>query len=82
MRLIFGLCALAILAIAFLVWRAIARSPKLDGLFNFSKRDETAEDIFTRQTAAERDLNTRGRTLGKRQAEISQELGRINKRKQ
>ena len=81
MRLLFGLFALAIVGIAFLVWRTIARSPKLDNLFNFSRREDTARDILARQSRAESDLTARGRTLGGRQRELSRELDSINRNK-
>ena len=79
MRLIFGLFIMATIAIGFFVWRAIARSPKLDKLFNFTKREDTASDILVRQKDAAQDLNTRGRALGKRQSDISKELNKIKK---
>lgn len=79
MKLLFALFALTVIAIGFLVWRAIARSPKLDSLFNFGRRDEDAVEIQQRKAQAERDLNTRGRTLGKQQSELQSELDRINK---
>lgn len=81
MRLIFGLFILAVLGLGFWVWRTIARSPKLDGLFNFSKREENAIDILERRRTAEQDLDARGRTLGKKQRSIDQELNRIRKNK-
>lgn len=81
MRLIIGLFILAVLGTAFLVWRAIARSPKLDNLFNFKRRDENAQDIFERQERAEKDLAARERTLGKNQSTIARELNTINKKK-
>jgi len=79
MRYIFGLFALAVIALGFFVWRTIARSPKLDNLFNFGRRDENAAEIQERRQQAERDLNTRGRTLGKKQTDLENELKRINK---
>lgn len=82
MRLLLGLFLLAIAGVAFFVWRAIARSPKLDRLFNFAKRDETATDIIGRQRTADRDLNTRGRTLSKKQSELANELNRIKRNQQ
>lgn len=79
MRYIFGLFTLAVIALGFLVWRTIARSPKLDNLFNFGRRDENATEINERQRQAERDLDTRGRSLGRKQTDLENELKRINK---
>lgn len=79
MKLIFGLFVLGVIAIAFFIWRSIARSPKLDKVFNFGRRDEDAAEIQQRKVQAERDLNTRGRSLGSQQTDIQKELDRINR---
>lgn len=82
MRLLLGLAALTIAGLAFWAWRTIARSPKLDNLFNFSRREADAKEIFERQREAEQALTTRKRTLGKRQGTIERELDTINKKAQ
>ena len=81
MRLIFGLIFLAVLGIAFLVFRAINRSPKLDRFFDVRKRDEDADDILERQQAAEQDLTVRGRTLSRKRRSLDSEISKINKNK-
>lgn len=81
MKLIFGLFSLAVIAASFFVWRAIARSPKLDRLFNFARRENTAADILAKRSAASQELNARGRTLSERQTSIQREINRINKNK-
>ena len=81
MRLIFGLIILAVAAIAFLVFRAINRSPKLDRFFDISKRDENANDILDRRQVAEQDLTSRGRTLSRQRRSLDSEISKINKNK-
>lgn len=57
------------------------RSPKLDKFFDVAKRDEDADEIFSRQKSAARDLDARGRTLSDEQRKLQSELNKINKKK-
>lgn len=81
MRLIFGLIFLAVLGIAFLVFRAINRSPKLDRFFDMRKRDEDADDILERQKTAAQDLTARGSILSRKRRSLDSEINKINKNK-
>jgi hypothetical protein len=81
MRLLFGLLFLAVSGLAFIVWRTIMRSPKLDKFFDVAKRDEDADDILSRQRSAVKDLDARGRTLSSEQRRLQSELNKINKKK-
>jgi hypothetical protein len=82
MKLIFSLFFMAVVAIAFVIFRTLSRSPKLDRFFDISKRDENADDILSRQQAAEQDLTARGRTLSKRKKSLDSEINKINKKNQ
>ncbi len=78
MRAIAGLLFLGLIAVAFFVWRAIVRSPKLDKLFAFEKREETARDILDRRSSVDQALVARGRTLSRRKTGILKELDKLN----
>jgi len=75
---IYFLLALLSIGVGFLVWRALMRSPKTDKFFDLSLRgEEDADMILRRRKNANKDLKTRGRTLGKRERFLQSEIQKL-----